>query len=97
MANNRIYLRCRGCGEVLFLGKSYLHGFWYESYNGTPLERKLNDFYDDHNYCSRPKKEGPFAYDEKAFPLPDNCSGWDGCFDVVYEDALMGGYPEDGN
>lgn len=30
MANNGIYLRCRGCGDTLFLGSSMLHGFYYQ-------------------------------------------------------------------
>lgn len=30
MANNGIYLRCRGCGNTLFLGSSMLHGFYYQ-------------------------------------------------------------------
>lgn len=90
MANNRIYLRCCGCGNTLFLGKSFLFGYYYCSYDDTPLERKLNQFYKEHNYCDYPKTKPPFVYDEKAFPLPEDCSGMDGCFDIVYEDGLMG-------
>jgi hypothetical protein len=90
MANNRIYLRCRGCGDVLYMGKSFLEGFYYLSYDGIPLERKLNDFYDEHNYCDKPKHRALPVYDEKAFPLPEDCSVMDGCFDIVYEDALSG-------
>ena len=94
MANNRIYLRCRGCGEVLFLGKSYLGGFYYPSYDDVPLERRLNDFYEKHNYCSNPKHGGFIPYDEKAFPMPEDCSGCDGSFDIVYEDVCGSGYEE---
>jgi hypothetical protein len=90
MANNRIYLRCCGCGATLFLGKSYLGGFYYTQYCEKPLERQLNDFYEEHNYCTHPKVEPPLPYDEKVFPLPDDCSEMDGCFDIVYEDSLMG-------
>ena len=53
MANNRIYLRCKACGEKLFLGKHYAMGWYYENYDpedGT-LQEKLNRFYDAHVYC----------------------------------------------
>ena len=42
MANNRIYLRCMGCGDVLYLGKTYDMGYWWERYDGIHLEEKLN-------------------------------------------------------
>lgn len=95
MANNRIYLRCRGCGEVLFLGKSYLGGFYYTSYDDAPLERRLNDFYEKHNYCENPKYSGIVPYDKEAFPLPEGCDGCDGSFDIVYEDVYGSGYEEE--
>ena len=51
MANNRIYLRCKGCGETLFLGKCFGMGFYWHDYNdgkkGT-LSDQLNAFYDKH-------------------------------------------------
>ena len=95
MANNRIYLRCRGCGETLFLGKSYLGGFYYENYHPEKsLEEKLNAFYERHNYCDNERVTGRQHYDERAFPMPDDCSGCDGCFDVVYEDAVYAGYAD---
>lgn len=93
MANNRMYLRCRGCGAHLFLGKSNLGGFWYESYNDVPLEEKLNEFYEEHNYCGKPK-ETSIWYDEEAFPLPEDCDGCDGSFDIVYETTVGSGYPK---
>lgn len=31
MANNRIYLRCMGYGDVLCLGKTYDMGYWTDS------------------------------------------------------------------
>lgn len=93
MANNRIYLRCRGCGECLFLGKSNLGGFWYDTVGMDlpPLERRLNDFYADHNYCGR-ERTAYTPYDTEAFPMPDDCAGCDGSFDIVYEDPLPVGY-----
>lgn len=32
MANNRIYLRCKGCGETLFLGKCFGGGYFWHDY-----------------------------------------------------------------
>ena len=95
MANNRIYMRCRGCGAVLFLGKSNYGGYWYDSYRGLPLERKLNDFYEEHNYCDKVPTNGPWPYDEEYFPMPKDCGGCDGCFDIVYEDGLTSGYKKE--
>ncbi len=51
MANNRIYLECAGCGDVLYLGKHFCKEFYYESYDDISLEDKLNKFYEKHAYC----------------------------------------------
>ena len=96
MANNRIYLRCRGCGEVLYLGKSYLGGYYYQNHSGSSLVELLNEFYDAHNYCGRSKVSGNTAYDEKAFPLPEDCDGCDGSFDIVYENVWGTGFEPKG-
>ena len=84
MANNRIYLRCKGCGDTLFLGKTFLHGYYWDPYGGKPLEDRLNEFYDKHNYCMNPKSDRT-PYDEHLFPLPECFDGCDGAFDIVYE------------
>ena len=54
MANNRIYLRCKGCGKEFFLGKRFGGGYFisqYEKYKGVSLMERLNKFYDDHEWC----------------------------------------------
>lgn len=53
MANNRIYLRCKACGKVLYLGKHYEMGWYYDDYEPDPVPLKdlLNEFYDAHMYC----------------------------------------------
>ena len=84
MANNRIYLRCKGCGDTLFLGKTFLRGYYWDPHGGKPLEDRLNEFYDKHNYCMNPKSDRT-PYDEHLFPLPDGFDGCDGAFDIVYE------------
>lgn len=58
VANNRIYLRCRACGETLFLGKHFVTPFYYFSYDGERLEDKLNSFFDKHAWCDRDGGEG---------------------------------------
>ena len=92
MANNRIYLRCRACGETLYLGKTYLCGFFYMDYDDSSLVRKLNDFYLKHNYCGRQKIKELLPYSEEEFPLPEDCDGYDGSFDIVYESIWGTGY-----
>lgn len=54
MANNRMYLRCKACGEIFFLGERFGNGYYisqYEQYKGVPLMERLNKFYDDHEWC----------------------------------------------
>ena len=51
MANDRIYMRCKSCGQKLYIGKSMGGGFYYPDWM-SELERKLNDFYYDHTFCN---------------------------------------------
>ena len=53
MANNRIYLKCNVCGDTLFLGKSFLSGYYWNKYEKEPvhLENRLNEFYENHTWC----------------------------------------------
>ena len=60
MANNRIFIRCNVCGEKLFLGKSFLNGFYYENYDNSTLEDKINNFYNKHTYCNDNDSDGDF-------------------------------------
>lgn len=85
MANNRLYLRCNACGKKLFLGKSFLMGYYWENYakDGKHLEDKLNEFYDEHTYC-----EG--GYDDGDFSLEYESPIYDGGY-IRREDALS--YP----
>lgn len=55
MADNRIYLKCRNCGDTLFLGKRIGFGYYWRRYNDDrPLEVRLNEFYEAHEYCGKP-------------------------------------------
>lgn len=70
MANNRLYLKCKVCGEELYLGKRFLEAYYWTNYwnDGEHLEDKLNEFYEKH--C------GECAFD---------CDTWLDCFELEYE------------
>ena len=56
MANNRMYIRCRVCGEVIMIGKCYGDGYYTLDKN---LNKVLDKFFDEHTYCSKEvNKEG---------------------------------------
>lgn len=46
MANDRLYLRCRQCGEIMLLAKHFL-GSW--SFRRT--EKEMQEFFDEHFIC----------------------------------------------
>jgi hypothetical protein len=51
MANQRMYLKCRGCGEKILLSKHMVAdpiSCWFIS---DDIGEILNDFVDKHNYC----------------------------------------------
>lgn len=54
MANNRIYLRCKACGEEFFLGKRFSDGYSCEhAYCGElNMKTALNLFYSRHEMCN---------------------------------------------
>lgn len=54
MANNRIYLRCKNCGVVCFLGKCLGGAYHYDIDND--LQIKLNSFYEEHLFCDYHKE-----------------------------------------
>jgi|LGVE01.1.fsa_nt_gb hypothetical protein len=68
MANNRIYIQCRECGDYCFLGKTS-SGIYYHKqyYNMPPLEEKLNKFYEYHSFCIN--KDEPDYHYENQFRL----------------------------
>ena len=50
MANNRLYIRCKQCGEVIYLAKHFGGSLHTADYNGDFID-KLNDFWEEHCYC----------------------------------------------
>ena len=91
MANNRIYLKCNVCGEMLYLGKSFAMGYYWENYgklngdpNSPPLEDRLNEFFEKHTYCNNEGNDGDYSIEYES-PFRDivevvRCKGcvyWD--------------------
>jgi len=50
MANNRMYLVCRGCNDGLLMGKT-LGGGYYTFYDN--MTKTLDDFYEEHAFCDK--------------------------------------------
>ena len=57
MANNRMWLRCRGCGTKFLLGKSY--GSGYNPYY-TDMTTCISEYYEEHNDCGNVEPENQF-------------------------------------
>lgn len=75
MANDRLYIRCKVCGDLFYIGKNYGGPFYYENYKklagdeeAPPLEDLINDFFVSHVHCFSGSKK------------------WNGDFELVYED-----------
>lgn len=91
MANNRIYLKCNGCGGLLFLGKRFSDGYWWHNYgkdnhiedeDNRPLEDRLNNFFDIHELC---------GIQEDGFTLDHFSISYEMDDDFVYIDGLKKG------
>ena len=54
MANNRLYIRCKQCGETFYLAKHFGGSLNTTDYDGDFLDR-LNDFWEKHCYCQSDK------------------------------------------
>ena len=50
MADNRMYLRCRGCGAELMLAKSFMHD-WHNVKTAEEKGQELFDFIERHQHC----------------------------------------------
>ena len=51
MANNRLYIRCKQCGDVICIGKHFCDPLHLSIYDDVPFEDRLNEFYHEHYYC----------------------------------------------
>lgn len=80
MADNRIYMRCKNCGEVLFLGKRLGYGYYVQDNmfgEGETLIGRLNAFYDKHEWEDTDMRR-------EAEEVSGRWQGLD-CFEIVYE------------
>ena len=50
MADNRMYLRCRGCGEEIMLAKLFMND-WHNVMTPTEKGQELFDFIEKHQHC----------------------------------------------
>lgn len=96
MANERMYLRCKGCGKALFMGKYYPTTGWYR-----PWPAKMKE--DPKQPHSRFMHTEPHASLEELYADFLSHSGDmhschlnfnDGqCFEIVYEAEMFKGTP----
>lgn len=81
MADNRIYLRCKGCGKELFLGKRLGLGYYWYNYGKDNNERFANE----PNW----KKQDDRPLEDRLNEFYDEheCCGDKGfdCFELSYE------------
>ena len=83
MATNRIYLRCKQCGDTLFLGKTFDSCYYYNKGKlGKKLEKRLNEFYEKHELCCEDLKNN--FYEPKLDETKYRRS-YDNQFDICYE------------
>lgn len=84
MANNRMWLRCRTCGNIFFMGKSYQDGYYTldDYYDGKSFLKAYNDFLDKHAYCNEELNEKEIKYIDTPFKKVDS---YENRFEICYE------------
>lgn len=80
MANNRMYLRCRTCGEVFMIGKTYQNGYFIGNLSPNNFYNQLNNFYDKHYCCFNKPKD--LKYELVLKPKEVNTENQ---FEIAYE------------
>ncbi|MDO5003595.1 MAG: hypothetical protein Q4E39_05160 [bacterium] len=79
MANNRMYIRCKQCGEILFIGKTMSDGYYLSNKN---IYNDLNCFYSQHNWCSKEKNLSDINYCDTPLGINEHN---DNRFEIAYE------------
>lgn len=78
MANNRMYLRCKGCGKMMVLGEMFPGMGYYFTKTEVRKGQELSDFLSEHSVkCHEYDENGVatnHAYDDHYEP-----------FDLIYE------------
>lgn len=88
MANNRMEIRCRVCGETIILARCGLG-----SYSCYPdIENKMNEFFEKHLFCERERKQ----YCGQPELPPKDQVYWDNQFDITYEYSHQMGEESEG-
>lgn len=81
MANDRMWLKCKGCGETFLLGKTLCEGYYL--FEPETFVRRLNDFFDKHAFCVEAENGGgkiqtfELVYDSDVYDEKNgNEKGW---------------------
>ena len=78
MANNRMYLKCRECGEDFFLGKRFDSLYYWSNYG------KMNNERNKHLPNWKMEDDSPLEDRLNSFFKKHACCGID-CFELIYE------------
>lgn len=81
MSDNRMYLRCKICGETILLGKCNCGEY---TVFGSCIHNDLNHFFTEHAYCDKEPNKNDISKTEKAF-TPMNDIPYDNQFEIAYE------------
>ena len=76
MADNRMYLRCKGCGAEMMLAKMGCGMDWYFNSRDEAKGRELSNFLEAHGHCCDDVDDGLKDWDEWQNARP---------FEIVYE------------
>jgi hypothetical protein len=78
MANDRMYIRCKGCGDLHYLAKCYDDGY-FTTHEGEELRQGLDDFFDRHKWCYRSIYGGfELVYESDELTNCQGCLYWTG-------------------
>ena len=78
MANNRMYLRCKHCGESILIAKR-TQSPWYIFYDN--LDGRLDEFFEKHGFCDNPIARNANEF----FPPFEQVESSEGEYEICYE------------
>ena len=86
MANNRMFLRCRKCGDGFMLGKTYGASYYMlDSYcGGKSFIEAFNDFCKEHTFCEKELCKNSGYYEPKFLEPKEDIWG-ENQFEIAYE------------
>lgn len=97
MANNRMYLRCKTCGEGFFMGKCFggayftSNGYYQQDMRLSAPEEPdafldaYNKFLDEHAFCEKELNKGDIEYLEPKFKPSNDDLHYENGFEIAYE------------